>query len=75
MARPYYLNALCCTLLYLSVLNADGSPARIVLRACMHDPEVFPDPDRFLPDRFMRDGKLDTSIRDPSDFIFGYGRR
>ncbi|RPD62677.1 cytochrome P450 [Lentinus tigrinus ALCF2SS1-7] len=43
--------------------------------ACMHDPDVYADPDRFLPDRFMRDGKLDPDVRDPNDFVFGYGRR
>ena len=41
----------------------------------MHDPKVYPEPDRFLPDRFMRDGKLDPSVRDPRDFVFGFGRR
>ncbi|KAI0693302.1 cytochrome P450 [Cerioporus squamosus] len=43
--------------------------------ACMHDPEVYAEPHRFLPDRFMRDGKLDPDVRDPEDFVFGYGRR
>ncbi|RPD62902.1 CyP450 monooxygenase [Lentinus tigrinus ALCF2SS1-6] len=43
--------------------------------ACMHDPEVYANPDRFLPDRFIRDGKLDPEVRDPSDFVFGFGRR
>ncbi|KAI0712483.1 cytochrome P450 [Earliella scabrosa] len=42
---------------------------------CMHDPKVYPEPDRFLPDRFIRDGKLDPSVRDPRDFVFGFGRR
>lgn len=44
-------------------------------RACMHDPAVFEDPDEFRPERFIRDGKLDVSARDPSAFAFGFGRR
>ncbi|KAM5536777.1 hypothetical protein V8D89_009495 [Ganoderma adspersum] len=43
--------------------------------ACMHDPEVYEDPDDFKPERFIRDGKLDASVRDPAAFVFGYGRR
>lgn len=41
----------------------------------MHDPEVYADPDKFNPERFIRDGKLDPSIRDPFNFAFGFGRR
>ena len=44
-------------------------------RACMHDPEVYADPGDFRPERFIHDGKLDTSVRDPAAFVFGYGRR
>ncbi|TFK81999.1 cytochrome P450 [Polyporus arcularius HHB13444] len=43
--------------------------------AVMHDEAEYPEPDRFLPERFLKDGKLNPDIRDPSDFIFGYGRR
>ena len=41
----------------------------------MHDETEYPDPDRFLPERFLKNGKLNPAVRDPSDFIFGYGRR
>ncbi|KAI0705412.1 cytochrome P450 [Earliella scabrosa] len=43
--------------------------------ACMHDPQVYDSPDEFRPERFIRDGRLDPSVRDPADYIFGFGRR
>ncbi|KAI0697651.1 cytochrome P450 [Cerioporus squamosus] len=44
--------------------------------ACMQDPEVYPEPEVFRPERFIRDGKLDvTGVRDPFQFTFGFGRR
>ncbi|KAI0330486.1 cytochrome P450 [Cubamyces sp. BRFM 1775] len=41
----------------------------------MHNPQIYPDPHKFNPDRFIRDGKLDTSVLDPTSEIFGFGRR
>ena len=41
----------------------------------MHDPEMYDNPDDFYPDRFIKDGKLDPNVRDPADYIFGFGRR
>lgn len=40
-----------------------------------HDPEAYPEPEKFIPDRFLKDGKLDPDVRDPLAFTFGYGRR
>lgn len=47
-----------------------------------YDEEVYPDPETFNPDRFlMSDGSsksklvLNPDVRDPSDIVFGFGRR
>ncbi|KAI0822054.1 cytochrome P450 [Trametes gibbosa] len=42
---------------------------------CMHDPAVYPNPDRFYPERFIKDGKLDPEVLDPASLAFGWGRR
>ncbi|KAH9903304.1 cytochrome P450 [Cubamyces lactineus] len=43
--------------------------------ACMHNPDVYPEPDTFNPDRFIQDGKLRDDILDPASIVFGFGRR
>ena len=41
----------------------------------MHDERAYPDPLRFNPERWLKDGVLDTTVPDPRTAIFGYGRR
>lgn len=41
----------------------------------MHDPSVYQDPMEFIPDRYIKDGKLDLTVRDPKVAAFGFGRR
>ncbi|KAH9478005.1 Cytochrome P450 monooxygenase COX2 [Psilocybe cubensis] len=41
----------------------------------LHDPEVFPDPMEFKPERYLKDGKLDHTVRSPECAAFGFGRR
>ncbi len=41
----------------------------------LRDPQDYPDPERFNPDRFMKDDALNPDVRDPSIVAFGFGRR
>ena len=44
-------------------------------RAMLNDERDYPEPHIFKPDRFLKNGKLDRSIRDPMEIAFGFGRR
>ncbi|KAI0788694.1 cytochrome P450 [Abortiporus biennis] len=41
----------------------------------LHNEQDYPDPFKFNPDRFLKEGKLNPSIRDPTTITFGFGRR
>jgi len=41
----------------------------------LNDERDYPEPREFRPERFLRNGKLDHSVRDPMDIAFGFGRR
>ncbi|EMD36555.1 hypothetical protein CERSUDRAFT_95844 [Gelatoporia subvermispora B] len=43
--------------------------------AILHDPDDYPEPELFNPDRFTQDGKLNPNVRDPATAAFGFGRR
>jgi len=43
--------------------------------AICRDPSIYPNPETFDPDRFLKDGKIDPSVLNPEDRIFGAGRR
>ena len=48
--------------------------ARRCFRAVLHDPELYPDPEEFKPERFLNE---DGSVReDPTlSLVFGVGKR
>ncbi|KAI0333732.1 CyP450 monooxygenase [Cubamyces sp. BRFM 1775] len=41
----------------------------------LHDPNAYENPHDFCPERFIKDGRLDPTVRDPTDYMFGFGRR
>ena len=43
--------------------------------AVFRDPNIYPDPEAFNPDRFLKDGKLNPLVFNPEDRVFGSGRR
>jgi len=43
--------------------------------AMLNDKRDYPEPHIFKPERFLKNGKLDSSVRDPMDIAFGFGRR
>ncbi|KAI0741780.1 cytochrome P450 [Daedaleopsis nitida] len=72
IAIPHFTND---DLEYRGYFIPKGTTLIPVIWACFNDPKVFPDPERFIPERFLRDGELDPTVRDPVDFAFGFGRR
>ncbi len=60
---------------YVQFASVSTGSSDAALRAITHDPERYPEPDRFIPERFLKDGKLDTDVTDPTGVVFGFGRR
>jgi cytochrome P450 len=57
--------------------NEVGSPSVMLYasRSPVLTQEVYPNPESFDPERFLKDGSLDKNVCDRTNFIFGFGRR
>ncbi|KAF9447572.1 cytochrome P450 [Macrolepiota fuliginosa MF-IS2] len=61
---------------YNGYLIPSGSIMIVNLWNIMHNEEDYPDPDTFLPERFLDpNGNIDKTVRDPMSVAFGFGRR
>ncbi|EMD35350.1 hypothetical protein CERSUDRAFT_157058 [Gelatoporia subvermispora B] len=43
--------------------------------AILHNPEDYPEPETFRPERFLKNGNLNPDVRDPITVATGFGRR
>jgi len=43
--------------------------------AMLNDERDYPESHIFKPERFLKNGQLDSSVKDPMDIAFGFGRR
>ncbi|KAI0790962.1 cytochrome P450 [Abortiporus biennis] len=60
---------------YIGYRIPKGTMIMVNVWSTLRDPHEYPEPERFNPDRFLKDGKLDSNVRDPSTLVFGFGRR
>ncbi|KAJ8462059.1 hypothetical protein ONZ51_g11144 [Trametes cubensis] len=44
-------------------------------RSILHDPEIYPNPDAFIPQRFLKDGKIYPDVFDLASIAFSSERR
>ena len=56
----------------LSLLFLTG---KLLHRATLNDKRDYSEPHEFKPEHFLKDGELDSSVRDTMDIAFGFGRR
>ncbi|KAH9926320.1 cytochrome P450 98A3 [Epithele typhae] len=62
--------------MYDGYLIPAGSAVTVNVWGIARDPELYPDPDAFRPERFLdANSQLDLTRSDPSDYAFGFGRR
>lgn len=53
------------------------SNASLPTRGVLHDEKYFSNPDRFVPERHLKEGNTtgETALLEVSDYLFGFARR
>jgi cytochrome P450 len=44
-------------------------------RSILHNPVTYPNPEKYDPERWLKDGKLNPDVQDSAGAAFGFGRR
>jgi cytochrome P450 len=60
---------------YRGYLIPKGATVLENVWAICRDPRIYPDPETFNPERFLKDGKINPLVFNPEDRVFGTGRR
>ena len=60
---------------YRGYFIPEGATVMENIWAIFRDPNIYPDPETFNPDRFLKDGENNPLILNPEDRVFGSGRR
>ncbi len=47
----------------------------VACRSITRDPTMYPNPEKFDPERYLKDGKPNPDVTDPTTIAFGFGRR
>jgi len=47
----------------------------VFFRGLLHNETAYPEPHEFKPERFLLSGALNPEVMDPTELVFGFGRR
>lgn len=49
----------------------------MTIRGILHDEKYFSNPDRFIPERHLKEGNAtgETALLEVNDYVFGFARR